>query len=70
MIVHIERSKVEVVVVQHYQYLFIIIEFTKECAMLIVIQAINVWVIPNFKSTESRMTAIFKADSMNRFLRE
>ncbi len=47
MVVRVEVGDVEIAIVEYYQDAFVVIEFTEESSVLIIVDAVYVWVKPN-----------------------
>ena len=65
MVVRVEVGDVEIAIVEYYQDAFIVIEFTEESSVLIIVDAVYVWVKPNLSSSQGTVTVTLQSDASN-----
>ena len=53
MVVRVEVGDVEIAIVEYYQDAFVVIEFTEESSVLIIVDTVYVWVKPNLSDRKS-----------------
>ena len=70
MVVQIEVREVALTVLQHNEDLVVVEELTQQSSVFVVIQTVDVWIIPHLSSAECRMSVTLQADTMYRELRQ
>ena len=70
MVVQIEVCEVALAVLQHNEDLVIVEELTQQPSVLVVVQTVDVWIIPNLASAECRVSVTLQADAMHGELRQ
>lgn len=63
MVVRVEVGDVEIAIVEYYQDAFVVIEFTEESSVLIIVDAVYVWVKPNLSSSQGTVTVTLQSDA-------
>ena len=61
MVVHIEVSDVEFAIVEYYQDRVIIVEFSQESAVLIIVDAVYIRVEPNLSSSQGAVSVALQS---------
>ena len=70
MVVHIKVGDVELSVVQYHQDGIVVVEFTQESSVFIVVDAVYIRVEPHFASAQGAMTMALQSDTVNTLLGE
>lgn len=70
MVVHIEVGDVEFAVVEYYQDRVIIVEFSQESAVLIIVDAVYIRVEPNLSSSQGTVSVALQSDAADGSLGE
>ena len=70
MVVQVKVGEVEVTVVEHHENLVFIVELSEEASVFIVVEAVDIRIIPYLASAEGGMAVAFQRDAVHGVLRE
>ena len=70
MVVHIDIRQIELTVVEDNKDALVIIELAQIASVLLVVDAVDVWVEPYFPAAKGGMSVTLQADALNRVLRQ
>ena len=70
MVVHIDIRQIELTVVEDNKDALVIIELAQIASVLLVVDAVDVWVEPYFPAAKGGMSVTLQTDALNRVLRQ
>ena len=70
MVVGIEVGDVELAIVQYYQDALVVIKFAEVSTVLIIIDAVDIWIEPNLSASQGAVAMALQADATDRTLGE
>ena len=70
VVIEVEIREIEFTRLQNHKNLFFVLELTQELPMLIVIDALHVWIVPHLSSSQSGSTMRLQLDAIHIILRQ
>ena len=65
MVVSVEGRDIEVAIVEYDEYRVVVVELTEQSAVLVVVESVDIGVVPHLPSAQSRVSMALESDAMD-----